>query len=466
MSPALEVVSPVRPASRTRQQLEVVAAPRPARRARQRVGPRWREWVLARQGNLGFAGVILAGALAALSAARTYPLLPESVRPVPSSLAGVFGQGGIDLGFGGMVVVLGLMFVFYVAMVRGADQLSARTVLTGVACLNLLVLLAPPMLSTDVFSYIAYGRIGAVYGSNPYLFGPSAIFLDPVHPYIGSQWVKTPTAYGPLFTGLSYLFAPLTIAANVIAYKAIAAVSSLVIVLVVWTAARLRSLNPVKAVALVGLNPVIVLYGVGGGHNDLLMLALMLTGIYVLLRQRQRASGALLVAAVAVKLTAGLMLPFALARNGPGRAGSSDRRALLTGAGITAGVVAVFSLAVFGTAPVHLIGTLQSIQSQGGLHSVPGLVLALLGHVALMSVIGLVLEAVLVACLGWLVWRVWRGELDWIRGGGWATVLILCTTGLLVPWYVTWLVPLAALTRDRRLLAATIVLTGVALTTL
>ena len=76
--------------------------------------------------------------------------------------------------------------------------------------------------------------------------------------------------------------------ANVVAYKAIAAISSVVIVVVVWNAARLRGLDPVKAVALVGLNPVIIVFGVGGGHNDLLMLAILLTGVYVLLRQKER----------------------------------------------------------------------------------------------------------------------------------------------------------------------------------
>ena len=59
------------------------------------------------------------------------------------------------------------------------------------------------------------------------------------------------------------------------------------IVFVVWNAARLRGLDPVKAVALVGLNPVIIVFGVGGGHNDLLMLAILLTGLYVLLRQKR-----------------------------------------------------------------------------------------------------------------------------------------------------------------------------------
>jgi hypothetical protein len=56
--------------------------------------------------------------------------------------------------------------------------------------------------------------------------------------------------------------------------------------------------------------------------------------------------------------------------------------------------------------------------------------------------------------------------MDWIRGAGWATVALLLTTGFLVPWYVAWLLPLAALSSDRRLLTAAVLLTGVGLTTL
>jgi hypothetical protein len=428
--------------------------------------PQGRAWPAARQGWLGFAGVIVTGALLALSVARTSLLLPESVRPLPSSLAGAFGQGGIDLGLGGLIAVLTLMFLAYALMVRGAHQLTARTVLIGIGCLNLLVLLAPPMLSTDMFSYIAYGRIGAVYGSNPYLFGPSAIALDPLYPFIGSQWIHTPTAYGPLFTILSYLLAPLTIAANVIVYKMIAAISSLVVVWAVWGSARLRGLNPVKAVAIVGLNPVIVVFGVGGGHNDLLMLAILVSGVYALLQHKQRASGGLIVAAAAVKLTAVTMLPFALAQSAREHSGQVHRRALLTGAGVAAGVVATFALAVFGTGPVHLLGTLQSVQSQGGVHSIPGLLLTVAGQKDLTSDVGLGFDAILLASLVWLVRRVWLGRLDWIAGAGWATVAMLVTAGLLVPWYVGWLVPLAALSRDRRLLGVSVVLTGLGLTTL
>ena len=111
-----------------------------------------------------------------------------------------------------------------------------------------------------------------MYGFNPYLAGPHAIAGDPLYHYIGAKWIGTPTVYGPVFTGLSYLLAPLSIPASVFAYKAIAAISSLAIVALVWNGARLRGVDPVRAAALVGLNPLIVVYGVGGGHNDLLML--------------------------------------------------------------------------------------------------------------------------------------------------------------------------------------------------
>ena len=427
---------------------------------------RARRWLSARLGWLGLAGLIATGMLIAVSAAGTGLLLPASVRPVPSGLAGVFGHNGIDLGLGGLIAVLGLMFVSYAAAIRAADQLSGRAVLIAVAGLHALVLLAPPLLSTDIFSYTAYGRIGALYGANPYMHGPSAIALDPVYPFIAARWVHTPTAYGPLFTALSYLLAPLGIGWNVLAYKAIAAISSLVIVVVVWSAARLRGLNPVKAVALVGLNPVIVVYGVGGGHNDLLTLAIMLTGVYVLLRQKERTSGALIATATAVKLTAGLLLPFAFAQSASRRDGARSRRAVLTGVGVAVGLAGVFSLAVFGTGPLHLLDTLQDIQSQGGLNSIPGLLLMLLGLGGISGTVGLVLNAGFVITLSWLVRRVWTGELDWITGAGWATVALLITAGLLLPWYVGWLVPLAALSTDDRLLTAAIVMTGLGLTTL
>jgi alpha-1,6-mannosyltransferase len=352
------------------------------------------------------------------------------------------------------------MFASYVVAVRAADMLSGRAVLMTIAALYALMLLAPPLLSTDVFSYQAYARMWALYGANPYLHGPHAIALDPLYPFIGAKWVGTPTAYGPIFTTLSYLLAPLSIAASVLAYKAIAVLASLTTVALVWNAARLRGLDPVKAAALVGLNPLIVVYGVGGGHNDLLMLTALVAGVYALLQQRSRAAGAMIVLGAGIKLTAGLFLPFAIA-SGRVVGTRSRRRDILIGAGTTAALVAALGFAAFGSGPLHLLGTLLKIQGEGDWHSIPGFISTRLGLGAIGHVAGLVLGVMFIGAFAWLLRRVWRGEMDWIDGAGWATLAMLITASSLLPWYVAWLLPFAALSTDHRLWRASIVMTGV-----
>jgi Glycosyltransferase family 87 len=417
-------------------------------------------WSSSRAGLLGLAGLLVAGFGVAICAAQTDSLLPESVRPVPSSLAGAFGTGGPDLHVAGAIGVLALMFVSYAVSVRAADRLSPRAVLMCIAALHALVLLGPPLLSTDIFSYQAYARIGAVYGANPYLDGPHAIALDPLFPYIGAKWSYIPSAYGPVFTTFSYLLAPLSIAASVLAYKAIAVVASLAIVALVWNAARLRGLNSVKAAALVGLNPLLVVYGVGGGHNDMLMLLAMVAGVYVMLGQRERLGGGLMALAVGIKLTAGLMLPFAIAAGGP-RRGRERRRNLLIGAGVGAALVAALGFALFSTGPLHLLATVHQTQSEGDWHSIPGFISTRLGLSPVGHVAGYVLSVIFVVVCCWLLRRVWRGELDWINAAAWATGAMLITASSLLPWYVVWLLPLAALATDRRLFTIAIVITGV-----
>jgi hypothetical protein len=66
---------------------------------------------------------------------------------------------------------------------------------------------------------------------------------------------------------------------------------------------------------------------------------------------------------------------------------------------------------------------------------------------------GLALACVLVL----LLYRTWRSPASWVSAAGWATLAVLVATAWLVPWYAIWLVPLAALSTDRRLFAASLV---------
>ncbi len=413
----------------------------------------------SRRGVIGIGGLLVSGLVVAAAAAHTESLLPESVRPVPASLGGAFDAVGLNLHVGGAIVALVLMFVSYALVVAASAQLSGRAVLMAIAALYAVVLLAPPMASTDIFSYQAYARMGALYATNPYTHGPHAIALDAVFPYVGAKWSYIPSVYGPVFTAFSYLLGSLSIAASVFAYKSIAAAAGIALVALVWHCARLRGKDPVRAAALVGLNPLLVVYGVGGGHNDLLMLVALVGGLYAILASRERLGGGLTVLAVGVKLTAGLVLPFALAAGGPRR--GRDRRDLVLGVVAGIAVIGALSIGMFGSGSFEMLATVNKTQSEGGWLSIPGFIATRLdlptpGHIA-----GYVLAAVFLAVCYWLLRRVWRGQTDWIDGAGWAMLAMLVASSSLLPWYVAWLLPLAALGHDRRLARMAIILTGV-----
>jgi hypothetical protein len=413
-------------------------------------------------GLLALVGVLVTTLVVTVAAAGTPLLLPQTVSSWPGAMAGAFGSVSFNIHPGGVIAAIGLMFACYVIAVRRAERVSARAMLLCIVAVNVLVLLAPPLFSTDIFSYQMYGRMGALYGFNPYVAGPHALALDPLFGFVGGKWSYTPTVYGPLFTIVSYILAPLSIAANALAYKSIAAISSLGTVALVWNAARLRQMNPVKAVALVGLNPLTVIYGVGGGHNDLLMLLLLMSAVYLLLLNRERSSGAMLVVAAAAKLSAILPMLFA-AISGRGQRGEKVRRGVLMGGVVATVAVAILTFAMFGTDSLHLPLTLIQVQREGDWHSVPGL-LSALGFPTASTVFSVLLAVAFVVIVMWLARQVWLGELDWLRATGWMTAAVLVTTSSLLPWYVAWLMPFAALVKDRRLWGFALIFTGFILT--
>jgi hypothetical protein len=416
----------------------------------------------SRRALAAVSGVVLSAAGVAVAAAHTQSLLPETIRFIPASLAGAFGGLFLNLQVGGAIAALVLMFVSYAAVVALSGHLSARVVLTAIAAVHLLVLLGPPLASTDIFSYQAYARMGATYGVNPYTHAPYAINLDPVFPYVGARWSTiTPSAYGPLFTVATYLLAPLAIATSVFAYKGIAVFASLALVAVVWRCARLRDVDPVKAVAVVGLNPLLVIYGVGGGHNDLLMLLVMVGGVYAVLASREALGGGLSILAIGVKLTAGLVLPFALADGGPRGRSRRGRARLALGAGVAFSALVGLSAAVFGAGSFHMLGTVIRSQRDGGWLGIPAVISSKLGMPTVGEITGFVLAGAFVATACWLLRRVWRGQTDWLDGAAWAMLAMLVASSSLLPWYVAWLLPLAALGRDRRLVTTAIAFSGV-----
>ena len=95
---------------------------------------------------------------------------------------------------------------------------------------------------------------------------------DPAYHF--SNWHHLPSPYGPLLTLLTEALAPLGLPTAYWTWKAIVLAAALGTLVLVALAARRLGRSPQAAVALVGLNPLVLVYGIGGAHNEPLMLLL------------------------------------------------------------------------------------------------------------------------------------------------------------------------------------------------
>jgi len=327
------------------------------------------------------------------------------------------------------------------------ERAVSRWAIGLVTLLNLIVFVGPILISTDVFSYLAYARMGVVHGVNPYLNGPVAISGDPVFHYVGHNWLRVDTAYGPLYTLLSYPLGLLGLVGGLWGMKLYALLASAATLTLTWRVAQRRGHDRVFALLALGANPLYVIYGLGGAHNDLIMLALMMAAVAFTLSDRDAAAGATVVAGALVKATVAVLLPFMiLARRRPTAVyGALGALALCALAGYLA----------FGVHGIDVVSALGRDSAFVSTDSFPNEIAHLFGKPGVFPIDHDLLKAALVLIVLHLLWRTHRGY-DWVAASGWALLAISVTSTWLLAWYILWPLPLAVITRDRRLLLATL----------
>lgn len=440
---------------------------------------------------------ILACALLVVIAAADRPsILAATTTPhfFPHWMAGPLGglwpsltrsTKGLRYLFSGAIVA---MYVSYLVGLRYVPRLSARWAITAVVLAHAIMFLAPPLALTDIFNYVNYGRMEIVHHLNPYTTVP---VLEPHNDpsYAVSNWHQLLSPYGPLFTLITFAVVPLGVAATFWTLKGLLMLASLATVLLVWRSARLLGRDPVAAIVLVGLNPIVLIWGLGGDHNDFLMMFFVVLGFYLLLRAgsmpgalqrgspaaaRQGVTGAdsagsgedsadressdteaalwspaligaggAFVAAVAIKASAGILLPVVLAALLHRR---RDLMQFVLGLALTGIVLGACSVAAFGP---HF----PDLATQGRLVtmvSMPNLLGLALGQGGETNTMRLLLSGVLVACVAACSALAWRRR-ESLTAAGWASVALLVTLSWVLPWYVLWILPLAALSSSRRL---------------
>ncbi|HUA12364.1 MAG TPA: glycosyltransferase family 87 protein [Solirubrobacteraceae bacterium] len=415
---------------------------------------------IARPRALGYlCATILVGAtleIVLAAANGKNALVPE--QPKTAAWLKGFGPG---LSYAVFLLTLIVFCIAYGVLVTLAlrmsqRRLSQRGVIVVLVALHAILFLGPVIISTDLFSYLAYARMAALHGVNPYLHGPQSIAYDPIYPDVGIDWVHTTTAYGPLFTLISYPFGLLGVKAGIWGLKTVALLASAGTLWLTWRCAKARGFEPAAAALIVGANPLYLLYGFGGAHNDLIMIFLMMGAIALVVsepvRPRNEAlAGAAIVAGAMIKATAGTLLPFMLV--------ARRRATVLIGAAAVAIVVGLAGLAAFGTHGIDVVSALSRDSKFVSTDSFANEFAHIIGKPGLYPVDHDILKAGLAVVLLYLLWRTWRGY-DWIAASGWALLAIVVTTTWLLAWYIVWPLPLAVISRDRRLLAATLFVMG------
>jgi alpha-1,6-mannosyltransferase len=385
--------------------------------------------------NAMLGGMVVAGFLmAAGAAAKRFGPTLHIHHALPTDLRGPLHALDLSLSgteFGVVFILLGLC---YLGVLAFADSIRVRVGLGAIVLLHLIFVIAPPLLSSDIFNYVGYARLEVVHGLNPYIHPLSAAPIDPSYVYVG--WPLNTTAYGPLFTIASLPLGWVSFTSGIWVLKSVTALASLGCVALIWACATRLGRPPLPATLFFGLNPVLLVYAVGGAHNDLLMLVVALGGIYLLLGGRESGMAAL-VGAVAVKSSSVVLLPFALLGS------RRPARALLWGV-LAAAVVGVITVLVFGTHVSSLLHVLQRDARLETPNDVPGVINDVLGLGLANRTLGRIGMVVLVATVSALLVRVYRGG-DWLENAGWATCAVIVTTTWFLPWYLVWFLPLAAL---------------------
>jgi hypothetical protein len=412
--------------------------------------------------NAAIAGSIASVALVAIvSSIRRSPFQP--VLPGSAGPSGPFRWlaelTGLDAVQGSALVVVSVLTVAlaaaaFLAVLREAwrGTISARTVIGLAVAYHVVVLFLPLLFSRDVYSYTYYGRIAAVYHANPYVATPSEFPSDPLALYVGPRWVGTPAVYGPLFTLLSSGVARMfgTVTASIAAFRFIAIAASLATMAIL--APLVRKVRPEReafAVAMIGLNPVVLFQSVASGHNDVLVALSIAGALALVFAGKELPATAVLSLGAMVKATAAvpllLLVVAVVAQTEPGR----RTRALAAHAGIAATIALLFALPFLQTRDPTL-GMVELARHQGWLapsrffgrvlDAMSGDALGIVARVAF--AMGFVLALFLIARA--LVRRApsIRAEAQG-ASWGWSLLFLMLLGPVLLPWYLAWALPLA-----------------------
>jgi hypothetical protein len=429
--------------------------------------------IVLTRGLAGGVLVLLGGLVVSTLPASTALLENEQLVALRGHPSGrMIGLAFVMAGLG-MLGAAWLALCRFVALAEGEDRDDALDLVRHATIVwSAPLLLAPPLFSRDGWSYAAQGVLTRL-GVSPYEHGPG-LLRGPIVEAVDPRWMDTATPYGPLpliagdlassVTGNPWL---LVIGHRVVALVGLALLAWAVPRLAMWTGT-----HPALATAVAVASPLMMANGVGGLHNDLLMVGMMAAALVVAAEHGWVWGAVLGGLAAGVKLPGGLVCIAVALVTLPATALLVDRvRRLAAVAAVSLGVLAGVGLVWgLGLGWVNALSVPATVNTPLSAPTVVGgaldWVFANLGaDLAPATFLDLVRQLASAAALGFAGWV----ALTWPAGDRAqalrATAALIGTLMLLSPvvhpWYFLWLVPFLAALKLPRVGATAVVAVSV-----
>jgi hypothetical protein len=300
-------------------------------------------------------------------------------------------------------------------------------------------------ITADLFVYLSQAHLFTDLGANPWLRAPSEFPADRLIAAYRIVYTDRPSVYGPGWVLLSAVgtLGRHDLTQGLLVLKGVTAAAYLASV---WLLERiLRQVRPAFAAEgtyLFAWNPLVLLTAVGGGHNDIVMMAAVLLALWCLLSERWALAAMALIFSVWIKYVSIIFVPLCvlyLVRASRGR----RLGAAVAQGGLAAMLVTAAVWLPFGS-PAWLLGTARRLLEPANWHyaasDLPRLALAL------------GLGAYIVA-YGLLMGRLGRRGVDFqgLADGAFAVAALAFGLGAArsQPWHLIWPAALAGLSAWR-----------------
>jgi alpha-1,6-mannosyltransferase len=409
----------------------------------------WR--FLRRPALLGFLALVGVAVGASLPSSPFKLEMPGTwffgVPSQPGTTSTAFLLFGLVAVYGGLVLLMRVWVGLTRALTRrGGVPIKYLWLILGLWVVPMLVI--APIFSRDVFSYAAQGEMVSRH-INPYNYGPFTLGAGPYVSPVDPLWGNTPAPYGPFFLMIDGFLASASLHHQIVTVILLRVLALAGVALIAWCIPKLaraygRDAGPVFVLSV--LNPLVVLTLVGAGHNDAIMIGLLLAGITTAKSRHPVWGVVLCTLAAAIKAPAGLgILYVAWDWMGVGLTWRQRVRPLVTAGLLALGILAALSLiSGLGWGWVANLETPGTVRSWLAPATGIGMLLSGIAHavglgVSSSAVLSVTRVIGLLSAGAAAIYLLLNSErIGALRALGLSLLLFVVLGPVVQPWYLTW----------------------------